>query len=119
MRPDPALCVTGEHSHLCARQGSAYAAERQVGGGGGLKGAFLKKKKKVFGKSCFWERKQWYDRQIHVLEYSGVCLFVSIDGRPAASPARKTFRRGSLLHHLVLHAEAKRYVNENVEIILF
>lgn len=53
MRPDPALCVTGEHSHLCARQGSAYAAERQVGRGGGLKGA-LKRKKKVFKrKSCF------------------------------------------------------------------
>lgn len=53
MRPDPALCVTGEHSHLCARQGSAYAAERQVGTGGGLKGAFKKKK---FLKKVVFER---------------------------------------------------------------
>lgn len=46
-------------------------------------------------------------------------MFVYMGDRPAASPARKTFRHGSLLHHLVLHAEAKRYVNENVEIVLF
>lgn len=45
MRPDPALCVAGEHSHLCARQGSAHAAECQVGKGGGLRGALKKKKK--------------------------------------------------------------------------